>query len=197
MPPPPKLYFSNAQKQKAAELVPDGEGTILAVGPAANWLAKTWPADRFIDVIRAAIADNGILPGARVAVFAAPGEEDVAYEVLQSVPEERRIDVIAKSDPGTAAAAISRCDYYLGNDSGLMHCAAAAQIPTLGLFGPSFPHIYSPYGDNAAYAGTKETFDELIDYDGYSASSAPCLMTSLTTQSVIQKMEELWASVNA
>ncbi|MCB1532638.1 MAG: glycosyltransferase family 9 protein [Alphaproteobacteria bacterium] len=185
--PDPKLWFSAQQEQDAAALIPDGD-RVLGVGPTANWLAKTWPADRFIEVIANITAPDGMMPGARVAVFAAPGEEETARAVLASVPVERQIDVIAKTDPGTAAACLSRCDFYIGNDSGLMHCAAAAGTPTLGLFGPSYPHIYAPWGDHTNYARTPESFDELIDYQGYSPRSAPCLMESLSVDMVLEKL---------
>ena len=186
--PAPKLWFTETQKEKAAVLVPEGR-PVLGVGPTANWIGKTWPAERFIAVVRHITAENGILPGARVAVFAAPGEEEAAYEVLRSVPIDRQIDAIAKGDPGTAAAAIARCAFYIGNDSGLMHCAAASGVPTLGLFGPSYPHLYRPWGDHTAYAKTPESFDELIDYPGYSAKTAPCLMESLSVEAVLAALK--------
>lgn len=181
--PAPKLWFTQNQKDKAAGLMA-GQGPILAIGPTANWLAKTWPAENFIEIIKFMTNGNGPMQNARVAIFAAPGEEKAAYEVLQSIPPEKQIDVIAKTDPGTAAACLSLCDFYIGNDSGLMHCAAATGIPTLGLFGPSYPHLYRPYGQHCAYAATPETFDELINYPGYDPKTAPCLMTSLNVETV-------------
>ena len=187
--PAPELWFSADQARQAAIYIPQG-GPVLAVGPAANWLAKTWPADRFIEAIKYITAPDGILPDARVAVFAAPGEEEVASKVLDSIPENRQIDMIAKADPGTAAAAIARCDFYLGNDSGLMHCAAAVGVPTLGLFGPSYPHLYRPWGAHADYVSTPKGFDDLIAYAGYNAKTAPCLMGELTLKMVQRKIDE-------
>ena len=73
-----------------------------------------------------------------------------------------------------------------------MHCAAAAGVKTLGLFGPSYPSLYSPWGPHSHFISTPETFDQLIDYDGYQASKAPCLMTSLTTDMVIRKIEDIF-----
>jgi ADP-heptose:LPS heptosyltransferase len=35
---------------------------------------------------------------------------------------------------------------FIGNDSGLMHIAAAAGAPTLGFFGPSDERVYGPWG---------------------------------------------------
>lgn len=190
-PPEPKLWFTTAQEEKAQGHIPDG-APVLGVGPTANWIGKTWPADRFIEVIEWMTAADGLMPDARVAVFAAPGEEEVARKVLASIPASRAIDVIAKTDPGTAAATLARCDYYLGNDSGLMHCAAAAGVSTFGVFGPSYPHIYRPWGAKAAYARTEKSFDELIDFEGYSPQTCGCLMDSLSADTVKGGIKKSW-----
>lgn len=178
-PPAPRLWFDAATLAQAEKLVPKGS-PVIAVGPAANWPAKTWPAENFNALIARLTAQDGSLPNARIAVFAAPGEEETARKVLNAVPIERRIDGIGWTSPLLAAAAIQRCDLYIGNDSGLMHCAAAVGTKTLGLFGPSRPEHYRPWGPHCAYVSTPKTFDELIDYPGYDPKTAPCLMTSLT-----------------
>lgn len=189
--PSPKLWFTPQQLSKAQVLIPDG-GPVLGVGPTANWAGKTWPYERFIEIIHWMTSDSGFLEGARVAIFAAPGEEVNAKLVLNSISEEKRIDLIARTDPATAGACLARCTYYLGNDSGLMHCAAAAGIPTFGVFGPSYPQIYRPWGKNAAFAATPETFDQLIDFEGYDPKTVGCLMGSLTVDTVKEGITKNW-----
>ena len=50
----------------------------------------------------------------------------------------------------------------MGNDSGLMHLAAAAGVPTLGLFGPTSAAEYAPVGRcAAALKGREKTMDSL------------------------------------
>jgi len=186
--PAPKLWFTKDQLTMAQKTVPSGDA-VLGVGPTANWVGKTWPAERFIEVVKFMTDKGGPMEGARVAVFGAPGEEEDAQKVLGSIPVERQIDCIAKGSPGEAAAMIARCDFYIGNDSGLMHCAAAAGVPTLGLFGPSYPHIYAPYGAHTSYVRTPQSFDELIDYDGYSSRTCGCLMETLTVEMVKEELE--------
>lgn len=195
-PPAPKLWFDGETYEKAMELVPSGE-KILAVGPSANWQGKTWPADKFIELIARLRAKGAPFHGWRVAVIAAPGEEKQAEPVLKSIHHSKRIDLIAKTSPLQAAACLSRCDFYIGNDSGLMHAAAVVGIPTLGLFGPSWPHIYRPWGPKAAYVSTKKNFDELIDYDGYTPQTAPSLMTSLSVTKVETAALKLLRSLNS
>lgn len=191
--PAPALHFTTEQVARAAALIPEG-GPVLGVGPTANWIGKTWPAERFIEIIRFMTGPGGFMDGARVAVFAAPGEEEAARQVLDSVPEGRGIDVIAKADPGTAAAAIARCAFYIGNDSGLMHCAAASGVPTLGLFGPSWPHLYAPYGPHCVHVSTPENFDQLTAFEGYSPGTLDrSLMTSLSVEAVKAALEGMRA----
>ncbi len=38
------------------------------------------------------------------------------------------------------------CRLYIGNDSGVTHMAAALNIPTLAIFGPTDPVLWSPRG---------------------------------------------------
>lgn len=192
--PSPVLWPTAAQLQAAEKFIPAG-GPVLAVGPTANWIGKTWPADRFITVVSRLTAPDGLFPNARVAVFAAPGEEAEARKVLESVPAARRIDMIAKADPGTAAAALKRCAFYIGNDSGLMHCAAAAGIPTVGLFGPSWPHLYRPWGRHTTYIKTPQDFNELTHFAGYDPKTLKhTLMNGLTVETVMQEIARFKAS---
>jgi ADP-heptose:LPS heptosyltransferase len=192
-----KLWFSdeNLQKAKQALGTQNDIRPIIAVGPAANWIAKTWPSERFIKLLSEITnpeSENCLIPNARIAVIAAPGEEEQAKPVLESIPEGRRIDLIAKGRPEFGAACISLCDLYIGNDSGLMHCAAAAGIPTFGLFGPSWPHLYSPWGEKTAFISTPEDFAQLINYEGYAPQTAPCLMNSLETDDVLKALKNFW-----
>ena len=126
----PLLWNSPAQDQAARDLIPDG-GPVLALGPTATWGAKHWPADRFAAVALRLTAPDGILPGARIAVLGAEFERQAAQFLLDSIPPERRIDLIGAGDLPTSHACLKRCALYLGNDSGLMHMAAAAGVPTL------------------------------------------------------------------
>src|SRR5690606_4519997 len=117
----------------------------------------TWPKEYFIELIARLTAENGPLPAARVAVFCAAGEEHIARPVLDSVPSERRIDMTRKASISQSVTMLARCTFYVGNDSGLTHCAAAAGVKTLGLFGPTRDEHYRPWGKNSAFVRTPES----------------------------------------
>lgn len=190
-PPDTRMWFSDAQMDFALKTIPPG-APVLGIGPTANWIGKTWPIENFIELLARLLGSKGIFEGWRVAIFAAPGEEKDAQKLLETIPQNLKVDVIAKGNPGEAACCLSRCDFYIGNDSGLMHAAAAAGIPTLGLFGASYPEIYAPYGRQAHYIRTPETFDELINFSGYNSSTLThSLMGSLTVDAVFNQIKKI------
>lgn len=188
-PPSPRLWFSAETLARARALVPESPVFTLAVGPAANWKNKTWAPENFIELIARLRRD--VFPACRVAVLAAPGEEENARRLLNSLPPGAGIDLVARADPATAAAAISLCQFYIGNDSGLMHCAAAAGVPTLGLFGPSKPGLYRPWGPKCAFVATPQTMDELIAADPDGIRSTRNMMDSLTVDAVYSAVVKL------
>lgn len=189
--PAPRLWFDAETLEQAARMAPAG-GPILAVGPTANWPGKEWPTENFIGLIRKLTAADGILPGARLAVLAAPGEEPRARPVLDAVPKERQIDVIGKGPPLLGAAILQRCALYVGNDSGITHVAAAAGIPTLALFGYGWPETYRPWGAHAAYVTTPETPEQLLAPYGSTGGVTSSLMKSLTVTAAHEAAVRLW-----
>ena len=193
-PPAPKLWTLPSHDSAAAGLIPSGP--VLAIGPTANWIGKTWPAERFAQVIERLTQPGGILPGASVAVFGAPSEREAARPVLEAIPAARRIDLVGTVDLLTATACLRRCALYIGNDSGLMHLAAAAGIPTLGLFGPSRPENYAPWGPYGAVVCTTIAYDDLFA-PGYDHRNTGSLMDSLPLDAVVEAAESLWQRVRA
>jgi ADP-heptose:LPS heptosyltransferase len=139
--PLPVAWTAPEDDAKAASLL--GEGKFIALAPTANWDGKIWPPERFVEVFAALQAK---LPGARAVVFGGPGEAEQrrAAPVLAAIPGA--IDLVGTLSLPQAAACLRRCALFIGNDSGLMHLAAAEGTPTLGLFGRSKPSEYAPAG---------------------------------------------------
>lgn len=148
-PPLPVSWSDAADGARADALLPPGP-RYVGLGPTANWSGKVWPPDRFAALFRA-VRDRA-LPGARPVVFAGPGpvERAMAAPVLAALPDA--VDLAGQLSLPEASACLSRCTLFVGNDSGLMHLAAAAGAPTLGLFGPSPAAEYAPAGCQTAVA---------------------------------------------
>lgn len=190
-PPLPKLWWNAPHDANAVKLLGDTAGPLLAIGPTANWQGKIWPAERFVELIETLTGPGGPMQDARVAVFGGPNERPQANPVLRAIPQDRRVDLVGKADLLTAAAVLHRASLYVGNDSGLMHMAAAVGAPTVGLFGPSEDALYAPRGRNAIAVRTPESMAELIGFPGYDRHTVGSLMTSLTVDSVLTGVESL------
>lgn len=193
-PPLPVVWTAAADHARAAMLLPPGP-PVIGLGPTANWPGKVWAPERFVALFDRLAGAGGALPGARVAVFAGPGEAEAAMAapVLAALPRGRMIDLTGRLTLTEAAAALSRCALYVGNDSGLMHLAAAAGAPTVGLFGPSPPEEYAPCGPHAAVARTRVPMAELIAAPGYDHRSTGSLMGSLPVEDVVEVASGLLA----
>lgn len=189
-PPAPRLW-TTAVHEKVAEERIGGDGPVLAVGPAANWRAKTWRPERFAELIGRLTGPGGILPGARAALFGRGDERPDVMPVIDSVPAKRRIDLIGGLHLLEVYAGLKRCAFYVGNDSGLMHMAAAAGIPTLGLFGPSREENYAPWGPLGAAVRAEAGFEDFRAPE-YDHRTTGTLMDGLSVDMVETAARELW-----
>jgi len=197
-PPAPRIRISADHEAKAHQLVP-GDEPVLAIGPTANWIGKTWQPERFVKLVQRLTDEKGILPGARVAVLGAQSERESAKVVLEAIPQDRLIDLMGGVDLLTAAACIKRCALYIGNDSGLMHLSAASDTPTLGLFGPSKDDFYAPWGENCAFVRTDLGFDTIFGPNSeknFDHRTTGSLMETLSVDKAEAAARELWVKVS-
>ena len=189
-PPAPRLWPSEADRAQAATLIPDGT-PVLAIGPTANWRAKTWRAERFAELALRVTAADGLFPGGRVALFGRADERPQVIQLIEALPKERCLDLIGGPDLLEIFACLQRCDLYVGNDSGLMHIAAAAGVPTLGLFGPSKEELYAPWGPHCAFVRTPQSFDTIYP-EGFNHITSDSLMDDLTMDTVATALVDVW-----
>ena len=190
-PPAPRLWMLPKHEDAAAALVPPG-APVLAIGPAANWRGKTWRAERFAELVRRLTARTGVLPGARLAVLAAAHERPQAAPVLEAIAPDRRIDLVGRTDLLTAAAVLKRSTFFVGNDTGLMHMAAATGVPTVGLFGPSPPAHYAPWGPRTAVAQTERHWRSLMSEPDFNHRTTDTLMDGLSVDAAEAAVRGLW-----
>lgn len=188
----PNIWILDQHRQQAAGVIPKFKH-LIAIAPAANWRAKTWRAAHFNQLIKELRSPSGLYPDAHIALIAAPGEREQVQEVIDSLPENRFIDLVGTQNLLTIAAVMQQCELFIGNDSGLMHMAAAIGIPTVGLFGPTDKNKYGPYGPHCHVVNTPESPTELMNYEGFHWLTCDSLMDSIKVEEVINKIKEIQA----
>lgn len=195
-PPTPRLWTGRIHEELAAGRIPPGP-PVLALAPVANWGGKQWRHDRFAELALRLTGDGGIMPGGRVAIFSAPDERIAAQRVAGALPADRVIDLAGTVDLLGVAACLKRAALFIGNDSGLMHMAAAASVPTLGLFGPSPPSEYAPWGPRTAVAAADLSYETLVGAADFDFRSQATLMDSLSVDKAEAVARALWQRVQA
>jgi ADP-heptose:LPS heptosyltransferase len=190
-PPAPFLFTSPETEARAEAVLQHGQGPILAFGPAANWVGKTWPAERFALTAVQLMAKGEPFHKGRVLILGGPGDQRLAESVRRSLPRDRWIDLTAEGDLLTAYACLKRARLFIGNDSGLMHLAAAAGAPTLGLFGPSDDQLYSPWGQHTRVVRGPRTFAQHRANDP-NLSQPVCHMLDLKVEQVVEEARALF-----
>ncbi len=113
---------------------------LVALLPATRRAEKQWPAAAY----RQLAARLAALPGVRVLVLAAPGEEAALEGVAAGVPGD---GVVRATGPTPDfVALLRRAHVAIGNDTGPVHLAAALGVRTIGLYGPTQAAVNGPYG---------------------------------------------------
>ena len=182
--------FTSEQTEARAEELTAGFGPILALAPAANWLGKTWPLERFSQTAMRLLDPEGPMKGGRLMVLGGPADHKLAKGLRDVVMRDQFIDLTEDTDVLTAYACLKRARLFIGNDSGAMHLAAAAGAPTLGLFGPSDEQLYGPWGTHTLVARGPRSFEQIRSIDpGF--DQALCHMTDLTVETVAAAAEDL------
>jgi ADP-heptose:LPS heptosyltransferase len=163
-PPAPFLFTSEETERRAETLLGQGP-PILALGPGAEWVGKTWPAERFSQIAARLLGPDGQLEGGRLLIFGSEADREAAHTVRSSVPRERVIDLTGKTDLLTAYACLKRVRLFIGNDTPLMHLAAAAGAPAIGLFGPSDDRRFGPWGAKAKALRGPRSYEDFLRLD--------------------------------
>lgn len=157
----PEIFLDDTARREAAAVIDPqlgagaGPGPIMALAPIAHQPGKSWPADRWGQLVERLKADPRF-DGWRFMPVGGPGDRPPATPALEAAGD-RGIDCVGKGDILCSAAAIDRAALFVGNDSGLMHVAAALGRPTLGLFGPTQWWLYGPWGPRTATVASNET----------------------------------------
>jgi len=191
----PNIWIRAEHEAAARELLQHSSpenGPLIAMAPTANWGGKEWPVQRFATLCQRLAAPGGLAENGTFVILSAPDEAARAGKLLDLVGGLPVIDLRGKTDLLTAYACLERTALFIGNDSALMHLAAAAGIPTLGLFGPSLDEVYGPWGARCAVARTTLSFDEIITAPGYDHKSHDTRMETLSVERVETAANALW-----
>jgi len=108
---------------------------LLGINPGASYgSSKRWYPKEFADVASALSTEYDII------IFGSPSEKDIATDIEKYLIEKgtnNYQNLAAKTTIKELIIQISNLDLFITGDSGPMHLAAALQVPTVTIFGPT------------------------------------------------------------
>jgi len=115
---------------------------LVCLHAGARWWFKSWPAERF-----AALADLIQTETSAQALFLGGEQERSAAGKITEAMKSPFRSLIGRTDLPQLGAVLARAILMVSNDNGPMHMAAALRVPVIGLFGPSDPAVWGPWGE--------------------------------------------------
>jgi ADP-heptose:LPS heptosyltransferase len=108
------------------------------MSPSAGKPANRWQARKFGE-----LASRLDIP---TLVIAGGSEIDIAEEMVK-YSKGKAVSMAGKTSLKELVALIGQARFFVCNDTGPMHIAAALKIPVFAIFGPANPVRTGPYGD--------------------------------------------------
>jgi heptosyltransferase-3 len=142
------FFISETEEAYAAQFVRqerlNGE-LVIGLNASGSWYTKRWGLKNF-----ARLGDKLVERyEAKVLLLWGPGELQNARAIKAMMHHPAIIS--PKSTLKQLGAFLKRCSLVISNDAGPMHLAAILCVPTLGIYGPTNPHLQGPLGEKSSW----------------------------------------------
>ena len=135
--------ITNAEAQLASWEVRK-DAFLIGIHPGGSSFDKRWPEKQYAE-----LADRLVQHyNATILLLQGPYETELTHNIQKTMQS----DAIAYA-PKTIrelGSLLSRCNLVVCNDSGPMHLAAALDVPTVAIFGPTDHVAWRPMSENAS-----------------------------------------------
>jgi lipopolysaccharide heptosyltransferase II len=122
-------------------------GIMIGIHPVTKGMRgynpKLWSKERFAQVAKRLATKYN----AKIIVFGSKEEFSIAEEIAEKIGTSAIVQA-GKTSIQTTAAILQDCSLLICNDAGLMHMAAALEVPTVAIFGPTHPRCTGYMGEN-------------------------------------------------
>jgi ADP-heptose:LPS heptosyltransferase len=118
----------------------DMQKKIMIFQPGAAFASKRWPLENFVRLGRLLVSDDW-----QIVVTGAPPEKDLALGIAQAIGQDC-MSVAGETSFRQSMAICSIASGCVTGDTAQMHAAAACDVKTYAIFGPTNPVETGPYG---------------------------------------------------
>jgi heptosyltransferase-2 len=142
-----ELWTTPGEEAKVARVLAEaGIGAlerIAAIHPFSAVVERGWPLENFSE-LAVGLAEKGYRP----VILGGPGDKDRFQGVSHLFPK-KSVDLVGTLTIRETAVLLKKAALFVGNDSGIMHVAAATGVPLAAIFGPQSPLKFGPWSSKA------------------------------------------------
>jgi len=125
----------------AVQNIPDGDGPLLVINPAASKAERNWPAVRYAEIIK-------LMQQRGVRILLTGGPHPVEKALIADIKQQLDFSVAdcsGQTSPKQLAAVLAAADCVLAPDTGPVHMAVAVGTPVVGLYAVAPAWLSGPY----------------------------------------------------
>ncbi|MBR3746841.1 MAG: glycosyltransferase family 9 protein, partial [Selenomonadaceae bacterium] len=126
-----ELFFGEEDFLRARELLqsvpPNCKKVLLGIG--SSGAGRQYPVGKYLVALKELAKKNLVF-----VIVGGQTELDDANFIEKNLPHGKILNLVGKTTLRETEAVVAQTDFYVGNDTGVMHMSAAAQIPCLVLY---------------------------------------------------------------
>jgi len=165
-------------KRKVIGIAPGG-----GKNPGERTETRNWELANFIELIIQLVKRNFF-----IILLGGPSDYQKEKEILLNVRSKNIMSLVGKTSIKESAAVIKKCRYFICNDSGPMHIAAAVNKHIISVFGPTNPERKAPlWKESTAIWKDQDIYKD--SYELYGKINKKRFMEKIKPEDVLAKIK--------
>ncbi|MBR0060156.1 MAG: glycosyltransferase family 9 protein, partial [Selenomonadaceae bacterium] len=196
-----ELFYGAGDLIRARELLKGISCKKVLLGIGAGGGSRKYPVEKYLVALKELAKKDLVF-----VIVGGKAELEDAEFLKKNLPRGKVLNLVDKTTLRETEAIVSQSDYYLGNDTGVMHMAAACKIPCLVLYREAqdkeniLPGALSefrrfpPWQTNAVILRPEHQLEDCAAKDpiyGWCHHGEPHCITQITPQEIIDAFEVL------
>jgi len=180
--------WADEKKYKNIKNIKKLKDKYICIAPISNAPVKDWSISKYLELLT-----NDLFNNYQIVLLGASFSDNDTAKINQLVEESSQPinNLINNADMIETYFILESADLFVGSDSSNMHLSVTANIPTIGLFGPTDEKLYGPLGKNNLSIRGEKTYQEIINQLDYKSGEVKSYLEDLNVSQVYKEIQNI------
>ena len=180
--------WAEKEKYQDINLKKNLSSKYICIAPISNSVVKDWSIKNYLTLF-----ENELFLNYEIVLLGATSNKQELDTINQLIKTSNQNinNLINEANMIETYFILRNASLFLGSDSSNMHLAVTANIPTIGLFGPTDEKLYGPLGKNNLSLRGDKSFSEIINQLDYKSGEIKSYLDDLSVTKVYIEVERL------